>query len=113
MYLKRKIDAFLENWKSQNSRKPLIIRGARQIGKTAAIRNFAVKNYKNVIEINFVESPIFKTITADGYTPKSIIAAISRIENSFAFVPGETLLFFDEIQAITVSCRCIGPTEFG
>ena len=98
MYLKRKIDAFLENWKSQNSRKPLIIKGARQIGKTAAIRNFAVKNYKNVIEINFVESPIFKTITADGYTPKSIIAAISRIENSFAFVPGETLLFFDEIQ---------------
>ena len=98
MYLKRKIDAFLENWKSQNSRKPLIIRGARQIGKTAAIRNFAVKNYKNVIEINFVESPIFKTITADGYTPKSIIAAISRIENSFAFVPGETILFFDEIQ---------------
>ncbi|MBE6396301.1 MAG: ATP-binding protein [Lentisphaerae bacterium] len=98
MYLKRKIDAFLENWKSQNSRKPLIIRGARQIGKTAAIRNFAVRNYKNVIEINFVESPVFKTITVDGYTPKSIIAAISRIENSFAFVPGETLLFFDEIQ---------------
>ena len=98
MYLKRKIDAFLEDWKSQDARKPLIIRGARQIGKTAAIRNFAVKNYKNVIEINFVDSPIFKTITADGYTPKSIIAAISRIENSFAFVPGETLLFFDEIQ---------------
>jgi predicted AAA+ superfamily ATPase len=98
MYLKRKIDAFLEDWKSQDARKPLIIRGARQIGKTAAIRNFAAKNYKNVIEINFVDSPIFKTITADGYTPKSIIAAISRIENSFAFVPGETLLFFDEIQ---------------
>ena len=98
MYLKRKIDVFLENWKAKSTRKPLILRGARQIGKTAAIRHFAEKHYEHVVEINFVDSPAFKTITADGYTPKSIIAAISRIDTSFAFKPGKTLLFFDEIQ---------------
>ena len=51
MYLKRKIDAFLENWKSQSSRKPLIIKGARQIGKTEAIRHFAAEHYDHVVEI--------------------------------------------------------------
>ena len=98
MYLKRKIDAFLENWKSQSSRKPLIIKGARQIGKTETIRHFAAEHYEHVVEINFVDSPVFKAITADGYKPQSIIAAISRIDNSFVFEPGKTLLFFDEIQ---------------
>ena len=98
MYLKRKIDAFLEEWKARKTRKPLIIRGARQIGKTETIRHFAAKHYDHVVEINFVDSPVFKTITAEGYKPASIIAAISRIDNSFTFTPGKTLLFFDEIQ---------------
>ena len=97
-YLRRKFDTLLQQWKKRENRLPLIIKGARQVGKTETIRHFADESYANFIEINFVDSPIFKTITADGYTPKSIIAAISRIENSFAFVPGETLLFFDEIQ---------------
>lgn len=98
MYLRRKIDIFLKKWKKLNGRKPLIIRGARQIGKTETIRHFAAKHYNNIVEINFVDSPIFKTITADGYKPETIIAAISRINNSFVFKPGETLIFFDEIQ---------------
>ena len=98
MYIKRKIDAFLENWKTRSTKKPLILRGARQIGKTAAIRHFAAQHYDHVVEINFVDSPVFKTITADGYKPESIIAAISRIDNSFVFKPGKTLIFFDEIQ---------------
>ena len=52
--LKRKIDEYLINWKNNPNRLPLIVKGARQIGKTEAIRNFASKNYKKVIEINFV-----------------------------------------------------------
>ena len=52
--LKRKIDGFLEEWKSDPERLPLIVKGARQIGKTESIRYFAKKNYKNFIEINFV-----------------------------------------------------------
>ena len=53
MYLKRKVDKFLEAWKNDEDRKPLIIKGARQVGKTEAIRNFAKKNYKHFIEIMF------------------------------------------------------------
>ena len=98
MYLKRKVDVFLENWKTRSNRKPLIIRGARQIGKTETIRHFAEQHYKHIVEINFVDSPVFKTITAEGYKPEFIIAAISRIDNSFMFEPGKTLIFFDEIQ---------------
>ena len=52
--LTRKIDAFLLNWKNSEKRFPLIVKGARQIGKTEAINNFAKKNYKSVVEINFV-----------------------------------------------------------
>ena len=98
MYIKRKIDAFLEKWKARSTKKPLIIRGARQIGKTKTIRHFAAQYYDHVVEINFVDSPVFKTITAEGYRPEYIIAAISRIDNSFIFKPGKTLIFFDEIQ---------------
>ena len=98
MYIKRKIDAFLEKWKARSTKKPLIIRGARQIGKTETIRHFAAQYYDHFVEINFVDSPVFKTITAEGYRPESIIAAISRIDNSFIFKPGKTLIFFDEIQ---------------
>ena len=99
MYITRKIDSFLERWKARQNRKPLIIRGARQIGKTESIRHFAAKHYASVVEINFIDAPLFKTITAEGYKPENIIAAISRIDNSFRFVPGETLIFFDEVQA--------------
>ena len=52
--LKRKIDDYLINWKNDKDKKPLIVKGARQIGKTDAIENFANNNYKNVVEINFV-----------------------------------------------------------
>ena len=108
MYITRKIDSFLERWKARQNRKPLIIRGARQIGKTESIRHFAAKHYASVVEINFIDAPLFKTITAEGYKPENIIAAISRIDNSFRFVPGETLFFFDEVQAhpdITTSLK--------
>ena len=98
-YLKRKIDAYLDGWFSDASKKPLIIKGARQIGKTESIRKFAAAHYKNIVEINFVERPPFKAILADGYHPDAIVKNITRIEPKIAFVPGRTLLFFDEIQA--------------
>ncbi|WP_197050961.1 AAA family ATPase [Prevotella disiens] len=53
--LRRKIDTYLEAWKNNPERKPLIVKGARQIGKTRSIEAFAAQNYKHVIEINFVE----------------------------------------------------------
>ena len=59
-YLKRKADAFLLNWKSQSDRLPLVVKGARQIGKTETIRKFAAENYESVVEINFVTEPKYK-----------------------------------------------------
>ena len=98
MYLKRKTDDFLAQWKSDPERKPLIIRGPRQVGKTETIRKFAAENYENVIEINFVEQPKYKIITGESYEPGEIIKSISLLDNNKRFVPGKTLLFFDEIQ---------------
>lgn len=98
MYLKRKIDSFLLNWKNDPERKPLIVKGARQVGKTESIKKFAEENYKSVIEINFVTDPKYKQITADGYGADAIIKSISLIDPSHRFIPGETLIFFDEIQ---------------
>ena len=98
-YLRRKIDSYLETWHEDNNRKPLIVKGARQIGKTASIRRFAETHYANTIEINFIESPEFKTILEDGYKTEQIIKNITRINPDILFIPHETLLFFDEIQA--------------
>ena len=98
MYLKRKTDDFLAQWKSDPDRKPLIIRGPRQVGKTETIRKFAAENYENVIEINFVEQPKYKIITGESYEPGEIIKSISLLDNNKRFVPRKTLLFFDEIQ---------------
>lgn len=97
-YLKRKIDSFLENWKQDIHRKPLIVKGPRQIGKTESIRNFGTKHYAYVVEINFVEEPKYKQIIEDGYRTADLIRNISRMDPSKRFVEGETLIFFDELQ---------------
>lgn len=98
MYLKRKIDYFLEAWKTDKERKPLIIKGPRQVGKTESVRQFANKHYESLIEINFIEEPYYRSITENGYKPDNIIKAISFIDPEKHFVPGKTLIFFDEIQ---------------
>ncbi len=97
MYLKRKIDRFLEAWKNDPSHKPLIVSGARQIGKTESIRHFAERNYAVIIEINFVRDRRFKGLTDDGYDVESILKKLSLLNPSFKFIPNETLIFFDEI----------------
>ena len=97
MYLKRKVDAFLEEWKADKNRKPLIVKGSRQIGKTESILHFAADHYENVIEINFVRDEKYKGIIADGYEAADIIKNISLIDPSKKFVPEKTLIFFDEI----------------
>ena len=98
MYLKRKEDIMLIEWKMTDGHKPLIIKGARQVGKTETIRNFAKNNYESLIEINFVEEPKYRTIIADGYRTVDIIKNISLLDQSKRFIPGKTLIFFDEIQ---------------
>lgn len=99
MYLKRKIDEYLINWKSSINKKPLIVRGARQVGKTESIMKFANSNYESVIEINFVRDEKYKKIIDDGYDTNSIIKNISRISPDKKFISGKTLIFFDEITS--------------
>jgi len=98
IYLRRKIDRYLLNWKKDPDRKPLIVKGPRQVGKTESIRRFAENTYKHVIYINFVEEPKYKLITEDGFKTEDIIRNISRIDPTKRFEAGETLLFFDELQ---------------
>lgn len=96
--LRRKVDKILENWKKTDNRYPLIIKGARQIGKTEAIEHFAKNHYKSIIEINFVLQKQYKTIFDDGFDVDTIIRNISLINPEFQFIENETLFFFDEIQ---------------
>ena len=98
VYLKRKADDFLAHWKNEAGHMPLIVKGARQVGKTESIRRFALANYESVIEINFVEEPKYKSIVSDGYSVDYIVKNISLIDPSKRFVPGATLIFFDEFQ---------------
>lgn len=97
-YLRRKADDFLKNWRLNPDRRPLIVKGPRQIGKTESIRKFGAENYGQVVEINFVEEPKYRRIVEDGYRTADIIKNISRIDPSKKFTEGETLLFFDELQ---------------
>lgn len=90
---------FRKEWKYNPERKPLVIRGPRQVGKTESIRRFGNQNYKNVIEINFVEEPKYKKIIADGYKTDDIIKNISRIDPGKRFTAGmQKLTPFNEVE---------------
>lgn len=98
MYYRRKIDDYLKAWKVDPAHKPLIVKGARQIGKTESITHFAKENYENVVYINFALEKKFMQILADGYDVESVIRNISLADPSIKFVKGKTILLFDEIQ---------------
>ncbi|MBC7642710.1 MAG: ATP-binding protein, partial [Flavobacterium sp.] len=105
MYLERKIDTELEIWKQLPIRKPIILRGARQVGKSSAVRNLAIK-FKYLIEINFDENPSYSAIFEKDLDPLSICEQLSVITNT-PIVIGETLLFFDEIQSCIPAISCL------
>lgn len=96
--LRRKIDQFLINWKNDPNHMPLIVKGARQIGKTESIRYFAKTNYSSVIEINFALQKQYKDIFDDGFEVDTIIKNITLHNPNFKVIPNETLIFFDELQ---------------
>lgn len=98
MYYRRKIDAFLQEWKADPNHKPLIVKGARQIGKTESILHFAKNHYKNIIYINFALEKKFMRILDDGYDVESVIRNISLADPSIYFTANDTVILFDEIQ---------------
>jgi predicted AAA+ superfamily ATPase len=96
-YYKRDIEEELIRWKNDNERHPLLIRGARQVGKSSLIRNFG-KKFNSFIEINFEQDREIHQIFEGNLRPKSICEKLSIVYEQ-AIIPGETLLFFDEIQS--------------
>ena len=97
MYIRRKIDQFLQEWKSNPDRLPLIVKGARQIGKTESVLHFA-ESYENVVYLNFVTDEKFKKIVRDSYKPEDIVKNITLLDSTKRFIPHKTLIIFDEIQ---------------
>jgi len=97
--MKRIIDAYLAEWKNDSTRKPILLRGARQIGKTHTARKLG-KTFKHFVEINFERNPRALAIFDNDKSldPKRILQDIFSIVNE-EIIPGSTLLFFDEIQA--------------
>lgn len=114
--LERKMDAFLLDWRQTEGHKPLIIKGARQIGKTDCVRNLA-KLYDHFVEIDFKLQPQYRSIVPDpkhpiphdtrSNTQESVIKEITSIDPSITFVPGKTLILFDEIQAFPPICTSL------
>lgn len=97
MYLKRNIDRELLLWTKSTSRKPLLLRGARQVGKSTAIRSLAA-NFEFYLEINFEEQKQAHQLFTGNLSPETIIENLSVLFN-ISIIPGKTLVFFDEIQA--------------
>lgn len=87
----------LHEWKNRTGRKPLVIRGARQVGKTWLVREFARENFENYIEINFDKTPTKVQLFKNRDIDKCL--QLIEIDADIAIVPGKTLIFFDEIQA--------------
>ena len=97
--LKRKIELRLIEWKNTPNRKPLIIKGCRQCGKTYSVLDFAKKNYTHVVYLNFFQNPDYASVFAGSLEINHIVMMLSALLGKEAiFKPGETVLVLDEIQ---------------
>jgi uncharacterized protein len=105
VYLERAIDAELLNWKNDPRHKPLLVRGARQVGKSSAIRNLG-KSFRYFLEVNFEKNKNAARIFEGDLSPKRICNDLSAIFLT-PVIPGETLLFFDEIQGCENAIRSL------
>lgn len=96
--LKRKFYSRLVEWKNKAGHKPLLVRGARQIGKTYIIDYFGRNNYASYIYLNFLENGEYKRIFDGAIDAKSIYSRISLFRRDAQLIEGDTLIFLDEIQ---------------
>lgn len=95
--LKRNAIQVLINWKSSEERKPMVLKGARQVGKTWLMKEFGRNYYKSYVYFNFDEEDDLKSIFESNKNPQRIIELLSMIAGE-KILPGETLIIFDEIQ---------------
>lgn len=96
--LKRKIETFLAEWKKSEDKKPLVIKGIRQCGKTFIVRKFASENYENVVYMNFILEPDKKSAFSGNIDVDTIILNLSALIKGSRFVTGKTCIILDEIQ---------------
>lgn len=96
MYFKRLIDKHLENWANAAEHKPLLLRGARQVGKSCAVRHLG-ERFEHLVEINLEKHPEYKAIFAPNLDVTRIVPQLSAMTGK-PIIPGKTLLFLDEIQ---------------
>ena len=96
--LKRKIYQSLIEWKKQTEKMCLVVKGARQVGKTFIIDKFARENYENYVYINFDENPGYKVIFDGDLDVNNLIKQISLRVPNVSLVPHKTIIFLDEIQ---------------
>ncbi|MBL7112123.1 MAG: ATP-binding protein [Bacteroidales bacterium] len=94
--MKRDIDTTFRIWKNQKNRYPLLVRGARQVGKSYSVRSFGENEFDNLVEVNFELKPQYKIIF-DTLEPEKVIETLAVLSKS-DIIPGKTLLFLDEIQ---------------
>lgn len=97
MYIQRDIDAVLSEWKNSNPRKPLLLRGVRQCGKTCTVRNFS-QQFENYVEINLERQSSLRSVFSGDIDVRKIISRL-ELEAMQPIQPGKTLLFIDEIQS--------------
>ncbi len=97
MFYHRTCYETLVQWKRSSSRKPLILRGARQVGKSSLIDEFARKEFKEIVTLNFEEDPSWKSLFEKDFDTGRIINLI-EVKTRRKIVPSNTLIFFDEIQ---------------
>lgn len=105
MYFNRLIDNVLNEWKADPLRKPLLLRGARQVGKTSAVRELA-KSFEGYIEINFEASKDIHALFDGNLSPGRLVENLGGYFNR-SIVPGKTLLSLDEIQACPAAIRSL------
>ena len=97
--LKRKIEDQLREWKNTPNRKPLIIKGCRQCGKTFSVLEFAKKNYTHTVYLNFFENPDYASVFSGSLDVDNIVMMLSALLGKDAvFESGQTVLILDEIQ---------------
>ena len=108
---KRKIEKDLELWKNslEIKKKAFVLKGMRQVGKTTVIKDFASKNYKNVIYINFKVDLNLKQAFSSDLEPTNIIKILNLLRPDFKFVPNKTVIIFDEIQECSGARASIKP----
>ena len=95
--ISRKIWKELQDFHSKDGKEALLVDGARQVGKTYIVRQFAKQYYKNFIELNFIKNPAAKTLFEGVWDEKEFFVKLSAL-TSQPLVSGETLVFFDEVQ---------------